>query len=197
MHVAVKGAVSYAQAETGYVQSRAGPSPDCERSNGLATQLSVLLGPDRTLSVGLSASASLSCHAPLSRVRTARPLHRRRRVAIAQRRRTWSVTTPWVLGTEPARRLEAHRLTVLGARAPLSTARPFNAPLFRSIRREGTGCGRVVHKTCPALAESHRRTVPAVETAGGRACTARTLHQRRIENTVPRGTRQWHVSRAP
>ena len=80
MHVAVEGAAAYAQAETGYVQPSAGTSPDRERQNGLATQLSFLFGANRALSVGLPATAALSRDASMSRVRTARPLHRGRGV---------------------------------------------------------------------------------------------------------------------
>ena len=77
--------VAYAQAETGDVQSGAGAPPDCERSNRIAAQLSVLLGPDRTHSNRLPSSSALPSHAALSRMRSIGEVHRRRGVIVAGR----------------------------------------------------------------------------------------------------------------
>lgn len=74
--------VAYAQAETGHVQSGAGASPDRERSNRIAAQLSVLFGPDRTYANRLPSSSALSGDPALSRVRSTGEVHRRRGVII-------------------------------------------------------------------------------------------------------------------
>ena len=79
--------VAYAQAETGDVQSGAGAPPDCERSNGIAAQLSVLFGPDRTHAKRLPSSSALPSDAALPRMRSIGEVHRRRGVI---RRETYS-----------------------------------------------------------------------------------------------------------
>ena len=74
--------VEYAQAETGYVQSGAGAPSDCERSNRIAAQLSVLFGPDRTHANRLPSSSALPSDPALPRMWSIGEVHRRRGVII-------------------------------------------------------------------------------------------------------------------
>jgi len=70
----------HAQAPSGDVQSGASASLDRERPHWIPAQLPVMLGTDRTKPCSLSSRSVLARHAPLPNLRTARAVHRGRRV---------------------------------------------------------------------------------------------------------------------
>jgi hypothetical protein len=70
----------HAQAPSGDLQSGASASLDRQRPHWIPAQLSLLLGTDRTKPCSLSSRSVLACHAPLPNLRTARAVHRGRRV---------------------------------------------------------------------------------------------------------------------
>jgi hypothetical protein len=72
---------SHAKAPSGDVQSGTGAALDCERPHRITTQLSIVLGSNRTQPISISASSLLACDAPLQELRPSREVHRRSRVA--------------------------------------------------------------------------------------------------------------------
>ena len=70
----------HAQAPSGDVQSGASASLDRERPHWIPAQLSLMLGTDRTKPCSLSSRSILACYASLPNLRTARAVHRGRRV---------------------------------------------------------------------------------------------------------------------
>ena len=72
---------SHAKAPSGDVQSGTGAALDCERPHRITTQLSIVLGSNRTQPISISASSLLACDAPLQELRPSREVYRRSRVA--------------------------------------------------------------------------------------------------------------------
>ena len=70
----------HAQAPSGDVQSGASASLDRERPHWVPTQLSLMLGTDRTKPFSLSPRPLLARHAPLPELRTPRAVYRGRRL---------------------------------------------------------------------------------------------------------------------
>lgn len=81
---------SHAKATSGDVQSGTGSTLDCERPHRIATQLSLVLGSNRTQPRTFSSGALLACDAPLQELRTSGEIHRRSRLA-----------TQFALGPQP------------------------------------------------------------------------------------------------
>ncbi len=72
---------SHAKATSGDVQSGTGSTLDCERPHRIATQLSLVLGSNRTQPGTFSSGALLACNPPLQELRASREIHRRSRLA--------------------------------------------------------------------------------------------------------------------
>lgn len=72
---------SHAKAPSGDVQSGTGATLDCERPHRITTQLSFLLGSNRTQPSGISSRALLACDAPLQELRASSAIHSRSRLA--------------------------------------------------------------------------------------------------------------------
>ncbi len=72
---------SHAKATSGDVQSGTGSTLDCERPHRIATQLSLVLGSNRTQPSSFSSGALLACDAPLQELRAPGEIHRRSRLA--------------------------------------------------------------------------------------------------------------------
>jgi hypothetical protein len=72
---------SHAKAPSGDVQSGTGATLDCERPHRITTQLSLVLGSNRTQPSGISSRALFACHAPLQELRASSEIHRRSRLA--------------------------------------------------------------------------------------------------------------------